>query len=184
MLISILSGDSAGGNLIASLTLKTIENSIRKPDCLILSYAALLLQFYPSPSRLLTLIDPLLMAAFMIKCLNAYKDPNYLKSLPRSLDKELEKGSSEHNIFISPLLAEKNMLRHFPKTLFVETDMDACLDENIKFSNNLIDAGVPVHMEVLQGLPHGFLCFTSFSKDCKQGVQYVTKVMFDFIQNI
>ena len=136
MLIYIYSGDSAGGNLIASLTLKTIESSIRKPDCLILSYAALLLQFYPSPSRLLTLIDPLLMAAFMIKCLNAYKDPNYLESLPRSLDKELEKGSSEHNIFISPLLAEKNMLRHFPKTMFVETDMDACLDENIKFSNN------------------------------------------------
>ena len=170
--------------MIASLTLKTIENSIRKPDCLILSYAALLLEFYPSPSRLLTLIDPLLMAAFMIKCLNAYKDPNYLKSLPRSLDMEVEKGSSMQDIFMSPLLAEKNWLKHFPKTMFIETDMDACLDENIKFSNNLIDAGVPVHMEVLPGLPHGFLCFTALSKDCKQGFQHVTKVMFDFIQNI
>ena len=148
-LFHLILGDSAGGNLVASLTLKTITNCIRIPDSLVLSYSALLLQFYPSPSRLLTLIDPLLMAPFMIKCLNAYKDPNYLKSLPRSLKDELELASSEDNIFMSPLLAKKNLLQQFPKTLFIETDMDACLDENIKFSTNLIDAGVGV--EVLSG---------------------------------
>jgi len=177
----IFSGDSAGGNLVASLTLKTITNCIRVPDSLVLSYAALLLQFYPSPSRLLTLIDPLLMAPFMIKCLNAYKDPNYLKSPPRSLKDELELASSEDNIFMSPLLAKKNLLQQFPKTLFIETDMDACLDENIKFSTNLIDAGVGVEMEVMRGLPHGFMAFASYSKDCEQGVQHITKVLSDFI---
>ena len=169
---------------MASLTLKTITNCIRIPDSLVLSYAALLLQFYPSPSRLLTLIDPLLMASFMIKCLNAYKDPNYLKSLPRSLKDELKLASSEDNIFMSPLLAEKNLLRKFPKTLFIETDMDACLDENIKFSSNLVDAGVEVEMEVMKGLPHGFLAFVPYSKDCEQGVHHITKVLFDFIQKM
>eukprot|EP00090_Calanus_glacialis_P017065 TRINITY_DN26667_c0_g1_i1.p1 TRINITY_DN26667_c0_g1~~TRINITY_DN26667_c0_g1_i1.p1 ORF type:complete len:514 (-),score=74.73 TRINITY_DN26667_c0_g1_i1:202-1596(-) len=181
----ILSGDSAGGNLVASLTLKTITNCIRIPDSLVLSYAALLVQFYPSPSRLLTLIDPLLMASFMIKCLNAYKDPNYLKSLPRSLEDELEMAAStEDNIFLSPLMAGTNLLKQFPRTLVIETDMDACLDENVKFSSNLIDAGVDVQMEVMKGLPHGFLAFGPFSKDCEQGVLHVTQVLGDFIKNI
>lgn len=176
------SGDSAGGNLVASLTLKTIENSIRKPDLLVLSYAVLLLEFYPSPSRLLTLIDPLLMGAFMIKCLNAYKDPNYLNSLPRSIEEEIDQSSFEYNIYMSPLLANQNLLKHFPKTLFLETDMDACLDENIKFSSNLINAGVDVHMEVMQGLPHGFLSLSGLSKDCANGVKHITRVLFDFIE--
>jgi len=177
----VFSGDSAGGNLVTSLTLKTITNSIRIPDSLVLSYAALLIQFYPSPSRLLTLIDPLLKASLMIKCLNAYKDPNYLKSLPRSLEDELEPASAEDTIFMSPLLADRNLLRKFPRTLFIETDVDACLDENVKFSTNLIDAGVEVSMEVMEGLPHGFLAFIPYSKDCQQGVQHITKVLSNFI---
>ena len=149
-----------------------------------LSYAALLIQFYLSPSRLLTLIDPLLMATFMVKCLNAYKDPNYLNSLPRSLENELEMEYTDNNMFLSPLLAGQNLLKHFPRTLFIETDMDACLDENVQFSSKLIDAGVEVKMEVLIGLPHGFQAFVPFSKDCQQGVDHITKVLGDFISSL
>ena len=180
----IISGDSAGGNLVTSLTLKTITNDIRIPDSLVISYAALLIQFYPSPSRLLTLIDPVLMASIMIKCLNAYKDPNYLKSLPRTLNDEIAITLQDDNIFLSPLLAEKNLLRQFPKTLFIETDMDACLDENVQFSSKLIEAGVDVAMEVMEGLPHGFLAFSGFSKDCKEGVDYITHVLGDWIAKV
>merc|ERR1711862_227551 len=56
---------------------------IGKPDAVVLSYAALLIQFYPSPSRLLSLIDPLLMFGILLRCLNAYQDPNYLNTCPR-----------------------------------------------------------------------------------------------------
>ena len=66
-------GDSAGGNLVTSTVLKTIAHNIRRPDAAVLSYAALLIQFYPSPSRLLTLIDPLLMYGILLRCLNAYQ---------------------------------------------------------------------------------------------------------------
>eukprot|EP00092_Neocalanus_flemingeri_P034140 GFUD01037127.1.p1 GENE.GFUD01037127.1~~GFUD01037127.1.p1 ORF type:complete len:459 (-),score=76.84 GFUD01037127.1:87-1301(-) len=180
----ILAGDSAGGNLITSLTLKTITNCIRIPDALLLSYASLLTQFYPSPSRLLTLMDPLLMTPTMVKCLNAYTDPNYLDSLPRSLENELELGTSEQNIFLSPLLAEQNLLKHFPKTVFIETDVDACLDENVQFCSKLLEAGVDAKMEVLSGLPHGFLGFCSLSKDCQIGVDHVTQVFCDLISSL
>ena len=93
-------------------------------------------------------------------------------------------ASTEDNIFLSPLMAGTNLLKRFPRTLIIETDMDACLDENVKFSSNLIDAGVDVKMEVMNGLPHGFLAFGPFSKDCEQGVLHITEVIGDFIKNI
>ena len=65
------------------LVLKCIIHNIRIPDGLHLSYASLLTQFYPSPSRLLMLLDPLLMVGILSKCVNAYKDKNYMESLPR-----------------------------------------------------------------------------------------------------
>ena len=40
-------------------------------------------QFYPSPSRLMMLMDPVLMVGILGKCINAYKDKNYVNSLPR-----------------------------------------------------------------------------------------------------
>ena len=74
---------------MTSTTLKAITSNIRKPDALVLSYAALLIQFYPSPSRLLSLIDPLLMFGILLRCLNAYQDPNYLNTCPRTINDEL-----------------------------------------------------------------------------------------------
>ena len=81
----LVSGDSAGGNLAAGLVIQCIKNGIRLPSALHLSYACLLAQFHPSPSRLLMLMDPLLMVGILGKCINAYKDSNYLASLPRSV---------------------------------------------------------------------------------------------------
>ena len=60
------SGDSAGGNLCISLALKCIELNIRKPDGVFSAYAPTVLQFYPSPSRFLGLMDPLLSFGFMM----------------------------------------------------------------------------------------------------------------------
>jgi len=173
----ILTGDSAGGNLVSSTTLKTIANHIRVPDALVLSYAALLIQFYPSPSRLLCLLDPLLMLGILIRCLNAYQDPNYLKTCPRSFNQELEQAKSVNDIFLSPLLAGKDLLQYFPRTEIIVSDLDPCLDENVEFSNKLSDAGVDVNMEVVPGLPHGFLAFSQLSSECQLGVEHVTSIL-------
>ena len=94
-----MSGDSCGGNLATGLVLRCIANNIRVPDGLhirlinfdrtelnililkikLSSYANLLTQFYPSPSRLMMLMDPCLMVGILGKCINAYKDKNYIK---------------------------------------------------------------------------------------------------------
>ena len=177
-------GDSAGGNLVASTTLKTITNHIRIPDALVLSYAALLMQFYPSPSRLLTLMDPLLMFGILLRCMNAYQDPNYLKTCPRCINQELMQAQSTNDIFLSPLLAGKDLLQYFPKTVIIVSDLDPCLDENVQFSSKLSDAGVDVKMEVVPGMPHGFLAFCQMSTECQLGVDHVTRKFGDLVKSL
>ncbi|KAF3707202.1 Hormone-sensitive lipase [Channa argus] len=67
-----LAGDSAGGNLCITVSMKAISTGIRVPDGIMAAYPAILLTTDVSPSRLLTLIDPLLPLGVLTKCLNAY----------------------------------------------------------------------------------------------------------------
>ena len=169
---------------MTSTTLKAIVHNIRKPDAVLLSYAALLVQFYPSPSRLLSLIDPLLMFGILLRCLNAYQDPNYLKTSPRTILQELKMTKTLNDIYLSPLLAKSDILQHFPKTIIIASDLDPCLDENVQFSSQLHEAGVDVKMEIVPGMPHGFLAFGAMSTECQLGVDHVTKKIRDLIRNI
>jgi len=180
----IVVGDSAGGNFSAGLTLKCLELGIRVPDSLVLSYANLICQFSPSPSRLLTLIDPLLMFGSLIRCMNAYQDPSYLTSLPRTFQDELTALNFTRDIYLSPFLADKELLARFPDTLLISSDMDPCLDEAIEFSNKLLDAGVAVDLEVMSGLPHGFLSFAPLSTRCQRGLDKVTNLIKEKINRL
>ncbi|XP_030003611.1 lipase, hormone-sensitive a isoform X2 [Sphaeramia orbicularis] len=67
-----LAGDSAGGNLCITVSMKAMNSGIRVPDGIMAAYPATLLTTDASPSRLLTLIDPLLPLGVLAKCLNAY----------------------------------------------------------------------------------------------------------------
>lgn len=66
-------GDSAGGNLIFSTCLRLIElNAKRMPDGLVPMYTPFLFQYLPSPSRVLSFMDPLLHMGVVIRCAAAY----------------------------------------------------------------------------------------------------------------
>ncbi|XP_018426687.1 PREDICTED: hormone-sensitive lipase isoform X2 [Nanorana parkeri] len=67
-----LAGDSAGGNLCITVSLRAASVGIRLPDGIMVAYPATLLQATASPSRLLTLMDPLLPLSVLSKCLGAY----------------------------------------------------------------------------------------------------------------
>ena len=169
---------------MTSTTLKAITNNIRKPDAVVLSYAALLIQFYPSPSRLLSLIDPLLMFGILLRCLNAYQDPNYLSTCPRTINDELRMTKSINDMYLSPLLADADTLKQFPRTVIIASDFDPCLDENVMFSSKLHDAGVDVRMEIVPGMPHGFLAFGQMSQECQLGVDHVTRKIADLVKRM
>ena len=70
VILKMFSGDSAGANLVLGVTLWASELNLRLPGGLFLAYAPLLVQFVPSPSRLLCLLDPLLPFGFMMRCLS------------------------------------------------------------------------------------------------------------------
>lgn len=62
----VLTGDSAGGNLIASLSLLSIMCQVRIPDGIMMSYPALFLNStYYTPRNLISLDDILLPYYFL-----------------------------------------------------------------------------------------------------------------------
>ncbi|KAK7105785.1 hypothetical protein V1264_017119 [Littorina saxatilis] len=68
----VLAGDSAGGNLIVSTAMRAASFDIRRPDGLLAVYTPVLVRYTPSPARLLALMDPLLPAGILSRCLAAY----------------------------------------------------------------------------------------------------------------
>ncbi|XP_056010937.1 hormone-sensitive lipase-like [Ostrea edulis] len=67
-----LAGDSAGGNLIISTALRAASYGIQIPDGIMAAYPVVLVRYTPSPSRILSLMDPLLPVGIMMRCLAAY----------------------------------------------------------------------------------------------------------------
>ena len=94
----VVGGDSAGGNLGIGLTLQCIQMSLPKPDAIMAIYPALLCSMQPSPSRMVCLIDPLVMFPSLLRCLNCYADPEYLKSCPRTYEEGNENNKQRMGI--------------------------------------------------------------------------------------
>ncbi|XP_032084318.1 hormone-sensitive lipase isoform X2 [Thamnophis elegans] len=67
-----LAGDSAGGNLCITVSMRAAAFGIKLPDGIMAAYPVTLLEIAASPSRLLTLLDPLLPLSVLCKCLSAY----------------------------------------------------------------------------------------------------------------
>jgi len=67
-------GDSAGGNMLITMTLKLQQLGIRLPNLLVPVYPTTLVKTDISPSRLLSVMDPILPIGILISCLNAYTD--------------------------------------------------------------------------------------------------------------
>uniref|UniRef100_G1RIH1 Hormone-sensitive lipase n=1 Tax=Nomascus leucogenys TaxID=61853 RepID=G1RIH1_NOMLE len=67
-----LAGDSAGGNLCFTVALRAAAYGVRVPDGIMAAYPATMLQPAASPSRLLSLMDPLLPLSVLSKCVSAY----------------------------------------------------------------------------------------------------------------
>jgi hormone-sensitive lipase len=62
--------------------------------------------------------------------------------------------------FLSPIFAEDDMLRQFPPIKIITLTLDPCLDDSIEFAKKLRDLNVNVQLDILDGLPHGFLNFS------------------------
>ncbi|KAB5517892.1 hypothetical protein PHYPO_G00172670 [Pangasianodon hypophthalmus] len=78
-----LAGDSAGGNLCITVSMKAMSHGVRTPDGIMAAYPATLLTTDASPSRFLTLIDPVLPLSVLYKCVSAYTGMDCVSVQPR-----------------------------------------------------------------------------------------------------
>ena len=141
----ILVGDSAGGNLIAALTLKAISVGFRVPDGLCMVYPSTNLQKkYFSIGTLLAVEDKILSYNYGKVMITCYVDEN---------------SFSIENYLISPLFASQELLEKFPKTEIMITLNDPLAHDTFRFAEKLLNANVNVHITEYPGVCHGALNF-------------------------
>ncbi|PAA64049.1 hypothetical protein BOX15_Mlig010708g1, partial [Macrostomum lignano] len=90
-------GDSAGGNLILSMSIRCVQFGIRPPDLLLPIYTPALIRFTPSPSRLMAIMDPLLPVGILTRCLLAYAGIDEGSLLGQLAENGLAASSSSAN---------------------------------------------------------------------------------------
>jgi len=139
----ILTGDSAGGNFVTSLTLRAIREGVRLPDGVMLSYPALnLFPVKVVPSYFQAIDDVILPSNVLKLCLKAY--------IP-------EEFKPESDPFLSPVVASDELLSRLPPVRIISGSNDPLHDDIWKFSERLQRLNKDVKMTVYPGLPHGFL---------------------------
>jgi len=138
----ILTGDSAGGNFVASLTLRAVREGVRLPDGIMLSYPAL--NLFPTcvvPSYFQAIDDVILPSNVLKLCLKAY--------IP-------EEFKPESDPFLSPVVASDELLSKLPPVRIISGTNDPLHDDIWKFSERLLRLKKDVRMTVYPELPHGF----------------------------
>ena len=132
-----LFGQSAGGNLAATVVIRSGEAESIRPCGITIGWAPL--DLYTDPTTKWR--HPNDMPADRAKLYNRF----YCK----------EKEAKE--ILASPFFAETEHLKHFPKTLIISAGEDSLALENEAFGLNLARAGVEVTGERFVNSMHGFL---------------------------
>eukprot|EP00818_Percolomonas_sp_WS_P000734 CAMPEP_0117451128 /NCGR_PEP_ID=MMETSP0759-20121206/8841_1 /TAXON_ID=63605 /ORGANISM="Percolomonas cosmopolitus, Strain WS" /LENGTH=935 /DNA_ID=CAMNT_0005243705 /DNA_START=40 /DNA_END=2847 /DNA_ORIENTATION=- len=139
-----LTGDSAGGNLSCVTTIRCIEENIRVPDGLILTYPATNVSSTPSPARMLSLFDPLVNLSFMKLCSKYY--PHKSANLKR-------------DPFISPVFVSDKILAQFPPCFISVGSLDPLYDDTVMLAERLtvLNGHENVCLHVWDGLGHGYM---------------------------
>ncbi|XP_030388505.1 hormone-sensitive lipase [Scaptodrosophila lebanonensis] len=84
--------------------------------------------------------------------------------------------------FLSPYWACDEWLSQLPETKILTLNMDPCLDDCVMFAKKLKRLGRTVSLEILKGLPHGFLNFTMLSNEAMDGSKHCIKLLKELLQ--
>uniref|UniRef100_A0A182VWX6 Hormone-sensitive lipase n=1 Tax=Anopheles minimus TaxID=112268 RepID=A0A182VWX6_9DIPT len=108
--------------------------------------------------------------------------------LQTNLDALIARSPSDEFIFhvpkdshLSPYWATDEVLSQFPPTKILTVVLDPCLDDCVMFAKRLKSLNRSVSLDILPGLPHGFLNFATISKEAHEGskqcVQRITELL-------
>ncbi|MDP2436253.1 MAG: alpha/beta hydrolase [archaeon] len=152
----IITGDSAGGGLTASVTLRAIRDGSRVPDGVLMSYPALnLYRNAMLPSRVLAFKDAILPFAFLDLVIKAYIPEHLILS-------------AKEDPLLSPAHAPAEWLERFPPAFLGAGDADPLYHDAIQFAHRLHKARRPVGLSVYRGFPHGYLSFSALIRQAKK----------------
>ena len=145
----ILTGDSAGGNLMLAITTMAIERGFRVPDGIMPSY--------PNTAATSSIFWPSLMTALDDQILSC----SLLILVSKAIIPEGEhKFIGLKNQYISPgLCASDETLSKFPPTRLVLAGICPLKDEGLALFNRLLQNGVNATCKEFRLLPHAFLNF-------------------------
>lgn len=82
---------------------------------------------------------------------------------------------------MSPYLASDKILQQMPSVKCITVTLDPCLDDCIMFGKKLRRLGNDFEIEILDGLPHGFLNFTMV---CKLTILLCLKILLIIINSL
>ncbi|EEB14239.1 Hormone-sensitive lipase, putative [Pediculus humanus corporis] len=88
---------------------------------------------------------------------------NSLKNLKFSVPKDP---------YLSPYWAPDDMLNQLPPTSICSVQFDPCLDDCVMFAKKLKKLGITVTLDILEGLPHGFLNLCKINKEAESGSKF------------
>ena len=146
----VIGGDSAGANLALASTLRRRDEGRFMPDGLLLNYAALETDHYPSNDRYdgaPYMLDVSEMKVFW---------KNYLGA------------ESTENPYARPLLAD---LADLPPVHLCIAECDILRDENLELERRLETVGVQVSAHLYKGATHSFLEAVGVSSCAERAVQ-------------
>ena len=176
----VLVGDSAGGNLVMSVAIMLgMEQRLRMPTALCAAYPCLSLDMTPSPSRLLSLMDPLLSFNALELCLASYLPLSHSETTVGTSTSQPSCGRMPEAA-LSPLRASDEQLRTLPPMMLAAASFDPLLDDSVSFVKRCDRAGAQCHYVVFDGLPHGFLSFNPLLQPVVDAVRQCSSWMKQF----
>jgi hormone-sensitive lipase len=142
----ILTGDSAGGNLVLAFALKICSTGVRPPDGIVLSYPATKVSMQDfTPSMLISLEDGVLPHTFLKLCIESYV--------------QNEEFRPNENMLISPVYAEESVLEKLPPVRMALGDDDPLYCDSMKLLEKMVKCGVDAKATVFKATPHGVLAY-------------------------
>lgn len=140
----IFSGDSAGGGILFAMMNRLITNgSKRLPDAIVAVYPSTNLAENPSPSRMLSMVDPLLNFK-VLKILNRAYVPAHI---------------NQYDFNVSPCFAPDDHFRAYPKTLISVASLDPLFDDSYYMAKRI---GYNCQLNIYDGMSHGYMHLVSF----------------------
>ncbi|OAA91841.1 alpha/beta hydrolase [Clostridium ljungdahlii] len=151
-----LTGDSAGGNLSAAVSLMSRDKNGPPVTCEVLIYPSTNIFQLNSNSW-----------SYFSNDLNLSK-----KDMEKYISLYVPKKEDRKNPYASPLLAKN--FKKLPDTLIITAEIDPLRDEGEAYGKKLKEAGINTQVTRYNGVPHGFISMSKITNKSEKALNEIS----------